>query len=257
MGGQRIIVSNFKIGIVGTGNIGLQIIKLLAANHIESIAFSRNPARAQELLSIKMKKNSGISSSEIKYAKFTDKLEELSSCNVIIECLPEDLILKRSFFEKIKFNSELIITSSTSTFTLQQMTHNLNSKNCINIVHFSNPVSRLSLVEVVFSPRMSIEQKKFLSNFLDAINREIVVVPDVPGFILNNLLFALLKESLLMSSEKNISPETINKVMKLGCNFPLGPFEIISLIGKDTTMKIFESLNIVLSEQEIQLIESI
>ena len=250
-------MKEIKIGIIGTGNMGLQIIKLLANRQIETIAFSRDPIRSESIFSLKILKSGNTNSNLLNFIKFTNNLEDLIQCQIIIECLPEDLFLKRAFYEKFEFNSELIFASSTSTFTLDEICKNLDSQNCINVVHFSNPVSKLRLVEVVLSPNISTEKKNILINFLSNIQREIVFVPDVPGFILNNLMFALLKQSVLISAQNNIEPEIINKIMKVGCNFPLGPFEIISLIGKNTSIKIFESLNLELSEKELQIINSL
>lgn len=250
-------MKGIKIGIIGTGNMGLQIIKLLANWQIETIAFSRDPIRVESIFSLNILKSSNTNSNLLNFIKFTNNLEDLIQCQIIIECLPEDLILKRSFYEKFEFNSELIFASTTSTFTLDEICKNLNSQNCINVVHFSNPVSKLRLVEVVLSPNISTDKKNILINFLSNIQREIVFVPDVPGFILNNLMFALLKQSVLISAQNNIEPEIINKIMKVGCNFPLGPFEIISLVGKNTCIKIFESLNLELSEKELQIINSL
>ena len=136
------------------------------------------------------------------------------------------------------------------------ITKNLSSNGRVNIIHFSNPVSAMKLAEVVYSPNISVENIAVIELLFKVINYKIFIVPDISGFVINSIIFQMLHKSVLLHVEESIATNDIDNLMKFGCGFPMGPFEIIKLIGPDTVILIFNNLDFHLSVDAIKFIQS-
>lgn len=244
-----------KIGVLGTGVMGKQLIKLLIKSHFEVLVLTRNKEIAFE------KFNSYFNTSNVDtmshLVSFTDEVRDLSQCILIFECLPEVKELKLSYYEEIFKSTDALIASCTSTFTLNELSSTLSNPSRLQIAHFSNPMSRLHLVEVVLASKSTPKEQELFIGILNQIQRKIYYVPDKHGFILNKLLFPYLKQALSLKVDCELSTVEIDEIMRSGCNFPLGPFATMRLIGAPTVLNVFNSLGIELAEEEKEILESL
>jgi 3-hydroxybutyryl-CoA dehydrogenase len=233
-----------KIGIVGSGRIGLQLAFLMCMHKFEVTLFSRNSDAAK--LKFIAKYSQRYSESDfndlVQTLIFTEDLEALSDTQLIFECVKEDLVVKRKLIRNLLSRTNSLISSCTSSFKLQDLNKGIDIDGRVNIIHFSNPVVAMKAVEVVY---------------FQTIGHRVFQVPDLNGFVINSIMFQMLHKSVLLHVDNLVPINDIDSLMKLGCGFPMGPFEIIKLIGPETALLIFKNLNLYLSLEAIQFLEKL
>ena len=250
---------NKKIGVVGSGKMGMQLAILMGINEYNVLIYSRNAENAKQ----KFIRNYIGKFEELKFKSllqtitFTQELTDLNHSLLIIECTKEDIVVKRQVIEQLLTKTESLIASCTSSFRLQDLTQNFSTNGRVNIIHFSNPVSVMKVAEVVYSPNISMENIAAIELLFQVINYKIFVVPDIIGFVINSIIFQMLYKSILLHVEEDIKLDDIDNLMKYGCGFPMGPFEIIKLVGSDTTISILNNLKFELSESVINFLKSL
>ena len=249
---------NKKIGIVGSGKMGMQLGILMGINEYTVLIYSRNAENAKEkfIRDYIEKFEESKFKSLLQSITFTQKLTDLDQSQLIIECIKEDIVAKREVIKDLLSKTDSLIASCTSSFKLRDLTQNLSSNGRVNIIHFSNPVSVMKLAEVVYSPNISLENIAVIELLFKVINYKIFIVPDISGFVINSIIFQMLHKSVLLHVEESIATNDIDNLMKFGCGFPMGPFEIIKLIGPDTVILIFNNLDFHLSVDAIKFIHS-
>jgi len=109
-------------------------------------------------------------------------------------------------------------------------------------MHFFNPPLSMKLVEVVKGELTSERTLDFALQLLGQINKQPVVLPETPGFVVNRLLFTMINEAVFMLAEGVSDARTIDSCMRLGANHPMGPLELADLIGLDVCLRILETL---------------
>jgi len=176
--------------------------------------------------------------------EFTHSISELAACKIVFECLPEIFDLKINYINNISKTFFGPIASCTSTISLGKMKNHLVNADKVNVVHFSNPISSTKIAEVVFAENIDKNEKTLIANLLAKLSVDYVEVPDIDGFVINSLLFPLLYKSIQIHIDFAISKFDIDSLMKKGCKFPMGPFEIIDLVGVDTVLAVFKNLNL-------------
>ena len=250
---------NYKIGIVGSGKMGMQLGILMGLNEYNVLIFSRNAENArQKFVKDYLGKFEGLKLRILQQnIAFTENIADLNQTQLIIECVKEDLVVKKQVLEKLLIKTESLIASCTSSIRLQDLTQNLSTNGRVNIIHFSNPVSVMKVAEVVYSPKIQLNDIALIESLFQMINYKIFVVPDIKGFVINSIIFQMLHKSILLHIEEFIDMNEIDSLMKLGCGFPMGPFEIIKLIGPDTVIHVLNNLNFHLSVEAIKFVNSL
>jgi len=248
-----------KIGIVGSGRIGLQLAFLMCMHKFEVTLFSRNSDAAK--LKFIAKYSQRYSESDfndlVQTLIFTEDLEALSDTQLIFECVKEDLVIKRKLIRNLLSRTNSLISSCTSSFKLQDLNKGIDIDGRVNIIHFSNPVVAMKAVEVVYSPQISPLNISKIEILFQTIGHRVFQVPDLNGFVINSIMFQMLHKSVLLHVDNLVPINDIDSLMKLGCGFPMGPFEIIKLIGPETALLIFKNLNLYLSLEAIQFLEKL
>ncbi|VDO61130.1 unnamed protein product, partial [Onchocerca flexuosa] len=133
-----------------------------------------------------------------------------------------------------------LLASNTSSLKLQDVAKNLKNKSRFGGLHFFNPVPMMKLCEVVRLTETSDDTFNALQTFGKAVGKTTVACKDVPGFIVNRLLVPYLIEAIRMAERGDASPRDIDTAMKLGANYPMGPFELLDYVGLDTTKFILD-----------------
>jgi 3-hydroxybutyryl-CoA dehydrogenase len=244
-----------RVGVIGSGVMGKQLIKLLAKFQFEVMVLTRDKGSALEKFN--SFGNTFTDTDLMGLISFTEDIPELSKCNLIFECLPEVKETKLNYYKEVLKSSDSLIASCTSTFTLTELSTTLSKPSRLQIAHFSNPMSKLNLVEVVLAKDLKYEEQKLFIGVLNQLQRRIFYVPDKHGFVLNKLLFPYLKQALSFKIDCDLSILEIDEIMQAGCNFPLGPFATMKLIGVPTVLNVFASLGIDLNEKEKEVLTSL
>ncbi|RLF16038.1 MAG: 3-hydroxybutyryl-CoA dehydrogenase [Thermoprotei archaeon] len=177
--------------------------------------------------------------------KTTTSLEEAAKdADVVVEAIFENLELKKQLFKELdeKCPKHAVLASNTSTLSITALGGVTKRPDKVVGMHFFNPVPVMRLVEVVKGLATSDETVQLIKDLSVKLGKTPVVVKDVPGFIANRLALPYLAEAMRAYEQGIASAEDIDTAMKLGYNMPMGPLELLDLIGLDTTLDVLESI---------------
>ena len=180
-----------------------------------------------------------------------DLKEAVSDADLIIEAVPENIELKKSVFSEVDSlaPSHAIIASNTSSISITELASATNRPEKVCGMHFFNPPQLMKLVEIIKGAKTSDETIQTVRQVAERMGKETVLVKkDCPGFIVNRILIPALNEAVALVWEGIADKEDIDKAIKLGLNWPMGPLTLLDYIGLDTTLAIAEVL-----ESEIDL----
>ena len=181
-------------------------------------------------------------------------VEDVSrQADFLIEAVPEEMELKLelfTFFDKFAKPSSVLAsnTSSLSIAEMAEMTYR--PELCVGM-HFFNPVPKMRLIEIVQAPKTSDETIAVCREVGRRMGKDVVVVKESPGFITSRINALIGNEAFAMLEAGLASPEDIDKAVKLGLNHPMGPFEMVDLVGLDVRLRILEYLHQTLGEKEV------
>jgi 3-hydroxybutyryl-CoA dehydrogenase len=187
--------------------------------------------------------------SRIEFAGSID--EAARQADLVIEAVPEEMESKIEIFtllDKI-CKPTTILASNTSSLSVTEIASvTYRAKRCVGM-HFFNPVHKMKLLEVVRALETDDETLAAAVDLGKRMGKEVVVVREAPGFITSRMNAMIGNEAFYMLQEGIATAEDIDKAMKLGLNHPMGPFELVDLVGLDTRLHILEYLHKTLGEK--------
>jgi 3-hydroxybutyryl-CoA dehydrogenase len=171
-------------------------------------------------------------------------LGELADCDLVLESVVEDLDVKKHLFGELDRICQpgAILATNTSTLPVVELAMVTQRPEQVCGIHFFNPATVMKLVEVVRPLTASAATIDAAMRFVASCDKEAVEVQDHAGFIVNALLFPYLDNAVRMLERGTASMESIDTAMKGGCNFPMGPFALLDLVGLDTSVAILETV---------------
>lgn len=182
---------------------------------------------------------------------FTSVEQAAADADVIIEAVPEEVGMKLALFRTFDraAKASAIFASNTSSLSISDFTDGVARRDrCIGM-HFFNPVPKMRLVEIVLSPHTSDETVATCVAVAHRMYKETVIVHEAPGFITSRINALIGNEAFAMLEAGVASAADIDKAIKLGLNHPMGPFEMVDLVGLDVRLKILEYLQQTLGEK--------
>ncbi len=243
------------IGVVGSSIMAAGIAEVAARGGIRAIVRARSESSAAAAL----KQITGGLARQVDKGKLeaserdrilanistTVELTGLADCDIVIESVVEDLATKQQLFGELDaiVKPSAILATNTSTLSVVEMAKVTNRPDKVCGIHFFNPAAVLPLVEIVRPITASDETIARAAAFVTSIGKEGVHVLDRAGFIVNALLFPYLNNAIRMLEDGTASMQDIDTAMKGGCNFPMGPFALLDLVGLDTSLSILETLH--------------
>ena len=243
-----------KVGVIGSGIMGSGIAEVAATAGCTVILRSRSEASAEGMLKglekslakqVERGKKAQDEADAIRArVSATTALAALADADLIIESVVEDLAVKKALFAELDgiVQPTAIIATNTSTLPVVEMAMVTNRPSLVCGVHFFNPATAMSLVEIVAPITASEETLAAVTEFAVACGKEPVRVKDQAGFIVNALLFPYLNNAIRLLEQGVATKEGIDTAMKGGCGFPMGPFALLDLVGLDTSLAILEAL---------------
>lgn len=243
------------VGVLGAGTMGNGIAQLASQagykvimRDIEDRFVEGGMKNIEKFLSKSVEK--GKMTEEQKKAilgriKGTTKMEDLREVDFVIEAVFEDLELKKSLFKQLDelTKSHAILTTNTSSMSVTEIAMATKRPAKVAGMHFFNPAPIMRLVEVIRGYETSDETVSIVMEMARKMGKEPVEVKkDTPGFIVNRLMIPHLIEAIKMAEEGIASLEDIDKAVKLGLNYPMGPFELMDLTGVDIALHVTEYL---------------
>ena len=176
----------------------------------------------------------------------TTSLEEaLAGAPFVIEAAPERIDLKLALFADIErlAPADAVIASNTSALSITELAGSLKAPARVAGMHFFNPVHKMKLIEIVRALESSAATLEAIEEVSRRMGKETVLVRESPGFITTRVNASIGNEAFYMLMEGVASARDIDKALKLGLNHPMGPFELVDLVGLDTRLSILEYLH--------------
>ncbi|WP_405103685.1 3-hydroxyacyl-CoA dehydrogenase [Oceanobacillus sp. FSL H7-0719] len=184
--------------------------------------------------------------------QFSMDLEQaMQSADMIIEAVTEKLEMKRSVFEAAERHASehTVLATNTSTMSPTEIGSFTSRPDKVIAMHFFNPVHKMRLIEVIRGLETSDETVEKVQQVGAQIGKEIVVVNEFPGFVTSRISALVGNEAFFMLQEGVGTPEEIDKAIKLGLNYPMGPFELADLVGLDARLNNLKYLHEKLGEK--------
>jgi 3-hydroxybutyryl-CoA dehydrogenase len=243
-----------RVGVLGSGIMGSGLAEVAAKAGCEVIVRSRSLASAEALLAglgrnldrqvAKGKLTADEQADVLGRVSATDQLDALIECDLVIESVVEDLAVKKALFAELEkvVQPEAIFASNTSTLPIVELAVQTQRPDRVCGLHFFNPAPVMRLVEIVRPLTASDQTVESVRAFALACQKEPVDVADRAGFVVNALLFPYLNNAVRMLESGTASMEDIDTAMQGGCNFPMGPFALLDLVGLDTSVSILDAL---------------
>jgi len=181
----------------------------------------------------------------------TDLSAAVRTSDFIIEAAPEKIELKLTLLRDIEKSAPpgVVVASNTSSLSVTEMGAALSEPARFAGMHFFNPVHKMKLVEIVRALESSDETLRTIEAVAQKMGKETVVVRDSAGFITSRVNAMIGNEAFYMLQEGVASARDIDKALKLGLNHPMGPFELVDLVGLDTRLSVLEFLHKSLGEK--------
>ncbi|CAB4675054.1 unannotated protein [freshwater metagenome] len=243
-----------RVGIVGSGIMGSGIAEVAAKAGFDVVLRSRSQASADGMVagltkSLDRQVEKGrleAAERDAVLARVTavSDLTALADCDLVIESILEDLAAKKQLFKELDsiVKAGAILATNTSTLPVVEMAMETARPELVCGVHFFNPASAMPLVEIVRAITSSDETIATTRAFAETCGKQPVEVKDQAGFIVNALLFPYLNNAVRLLDAGVANRDDIDTAMKGGCNFPMGPFALLDLVGLDTSLSILEAL---------------
>ena len=176
--------------------------------------------------------------------------DSVADADLVIEAIPEDMALKIRIFGEVSqaCPSHTLFASNTSALSITEMAAGSDRPERFAGMHFFNPVHVMKLLELVRGLQSSEETLETMRKVGVRMGKEVVLVSEAPGFVTSRINALIGNEAFRMLQEGVASAEDIDKALKLGLNHPMGPFEMVDLVGLDVRLSILEYLHKSLGE---------
>ncbi len=178
------------------------------------------------------------------------KREDLGDCDLVIEAIVEELGAKQELFRELDgiVGAGAVLATNTSALSVTEIASAAERSERVVGLHFFNPAPVLQLVEVVRTKLASDEAYERAFRFAQALGKEPVRCNDTPGFVVNRILIPLLNDCVRVLDEAGVTPEDLDRAMRFGTNWPIGPCALLDLIGLDVHVHASEALQEKLGE---------
>lgn len=181
----------------------------------------------------------------------TSLQDAASEADFVIEAVPEKVEIKKAVFETIEkyAPAHCFFATNTSTMSPTEIASYANRPEKTIAMHFFNPVHKMPLVEIIRGLETSDETAQVIKEVAEKMGKETVVINEFPGFVTSRISALVGNEAFYMLQEGLGTPEEIDKAIKLGLNYPMGPFELVDLVGLDARLNNLKYLHEKLGEK--------
>ena len=245
-----------KISVIGAGIMGSGIAQVAAfhqceVNIIDSLpqALESSKAKLQSVLNSlveKEKLNQEKFQSILANINWTSEIKEISSSNLVIEAVFENMEIKQKLFSQMEsvVSDECILATNTSSLSVAEIASSCTNPSHVLGIHFFNPVPLMKLVELIPAVETDIGILDGVKSILESWGKTVVTAKDTPGFIVNRVARPFYGEALKIYEEGTADFSTIDWAMKKLGGFRMGPFELMDYIGNDVNYNATKSVYI-------------
>jgi 3-hydroxybutyryl-CoA dehydrogenase len=246
--GQSTKTDGERLAIVGTGAIACGL-AATAAHHGPVLLLARSESsaeRARTTVTAMVEKALARLGAELdpEHVLVTVDPSGLAQATFVVEAVVEDLAIKTALHAELRpmLGAETVLASTTSSLSVQALADASGAAERFVGLHVFNPVTRMQLVELIFPCEASAQTRARARALCETFEKTPVEVPDVPGFVVNRLLFPYLFSAVRLQEETGMDPAGIDTCMRLGAGHPMGPLALLDLVGLDVAQAIGETL---------------
>ena len=243
-----------RVGVVGLGTMGAGIAQLCVEAGYETVGREisdelgeRGRATIERYLGRAVEKERMTADERDRVLgrlSLTTEVHELAGCDLVIEAIVEELTAKRELFAELDcvVGPEALLATNTSALPVTELAAATSRPERVVGLHFFNPAPVLKLVEVVRTDLTDDDVFGVAFAFAQRLGKEPIACRDTPGFVVNRILIPLLNDCVRVIDEARVSPEDVDRAMRFGLNWPIGPCALIDLIGVDVHVHASEAL---------------
>jgi 3-hydroxybutyryl-CoA dehydrogenase len=243
-----------RIGVVGSGTMATGIVEVFAKAGFDVTYVTRSSekvdnvraavTRSLEKAVQRGKLEQGDRDAALGHVTGSTKLDDLADVDIVVEAIAEDIAVKKALFEnldEICRNGTILATTTSSLPVIELASVTSRPRDVIGM-HFFNPAQVMRLVEVVSTVATDDEVAETVRALCVAVDKHPVSCGDRAGFIVNALLFPYLNDAVRMLEAHYATADDIDTAMKEGCALPMGPFELLDVVGNDVSLAIERTL---------------
>ena len=243
-----------KVGVVGLGAMGSGIAQLAIEAGLDTVGREVELARAEaardriaHFLTRKVEKGQleqAARDEAVGRLSLTTELADLADCDVVIEAAFEDLAVKQQLFRDLEaaVRDDTILATNTSALSVTEIASVLERPGRAVGMHFFNPAPLMPLVEIVRAERTEEAVWDAAFELGARLGKTPIRCSDTPGFVVNRVLIPLLNDCVRVLDEAGVTPEDLDAGMKHGAGWPMGPCELLDLVGADVHVHASEAL---------------
>jgi 3-hydroxybutyryl-CoA dehydrogenase len=248
------------VGVVGSGTMATGIIEIFAKAGYDVTSVTRGGEKSASLCeAVKVSLNKSVLRGRLTEAErdavlqritWSTNLEHLSDVDMVVEAVVEELTVKKALFASLDEICKPGVVLATTTSSLPVIECAMATHRPADVIglHFFNPATAMKLVEVVRTIRTSPTTETTALAVCEKLGKHAVRCEDRSGFIVNALLFPYLNDAVKMLEASYSTADDIDYAMKLGCGYPMGPFELLDVVGLDVSLAIQRELYLELRE---------
>jgi 3-hydroxybutyryl-CoA dehydrogenase len=233
-----------RLGIAGSGTIACGL-AAAAARHGDVLLWARSDRSAQRARQAVAKALSKLDpDADPGRVQIVTDLDALREASFVVESVVEEHQPKAEVLAELASheNEHAILATTTSSLSIARLAVTTGQPERFVGLHVFNPVPRMELVELVFPEQASAGTRERSRALCEALGKTAVEVPDIPGFVVNRLLFPYLFAAVELMAEHDMSPEDVDRCMQLGAGMPMGPIALLDFVGLDVAAAIGESI---------------
>jgi len=243
-----------KVGVVGLGAMGAGIAQLSVEAGFDTVGrevsmelAETSRDRIAHFLTRKVEKGQlGQPERDAAVARLslTTGLDDLAGCDLVIEAIVEELSPKQELFSELEriCRPDAVLATNTSALSVTEIASSIASPERVVGMHFFNPAPLMRLVEIIRAELTSDEAFDAAFAFAEKLGKHPIRCYDTPGFVVNRVLIPLLNDCIRVLDESRVTPEDLDAGMKFGAGWPMGPCELVDLVGIDVHVHASDAL---------------
>jgi 3-hydroxybutyryl-CoA dehydrogenase len=233
-----------RLGIAGSGAIACGL-AAVAARHGEVVLWARAEMSADRARRT-VEKVCGRLSGEVnaRHVRVETDLDALGEATVLVEAVVEEHGAKAQLLGRLGAvaGDGAVLATTTSSLSVAELAQASGAPERFVGLHVFNPVPKMKLVELAFPPEATQQTRARARELCERLGKTPVEVPDLPGFVVNRLLFPYLFSAVALLEETGLEPEAIDACMTLGAGHPMGPLALLDFVGLDVAVAIGEAI---------------
>jgi 3-hydroxybutyryl-CoA dehydrogenase len=233
-----------RLAIAGSGAIACGL-AATAAHHGPVLLLARSETSADRARAVVEKTLSKLEAEvDPEHVEIVTDIAALAEATFVVEAVIEDHDAKAALLTELDaiLDADAILATTTSSLSIERLAQESGRPRSFLGLHVFNPVTRMELVELIFPTTASERTRGRALELCERLEKTPVEVPDVPGFVVNRLLFPYLFSAVRLVEETGMDPADVDTCMKLGAGHPMGPLALLDLVGLDVSKAIGETI---------------